>query len=280
MPRTTKEREVLETFGQQYELVLSDVMLAMERDSCGSDYGGTSWTTKAEADRVGRLLDLAPGDQLLDIGSGAGWPGLYLARTSGCDVALTDLPLPGLQIAAKRAVADQLAGGCWTAVADAGALPFRDAWFDAISHSDVLCCLPDKDAVLRACRRTIQRQGRMVFSVISIAPGLSEAGHESALANGPPYIETDTPYAALLEQADWHVADCFDITEDFVESVRSVVDAQETHETQLRELLGEAETASRITRMKERLAAREAGVHLRELYVATPNTSPSPGEIR
>ncbi len=71
---------------------------------------------------------------------------------------------------------------------------------------------------------------------------------------------------------DWQVADCFDITEDFVRSVRRVVDAQEAHETQLCELLGEAETATRMTRMKERLAARKAGVHLRELYVATPTT--------
>ena len=36
--------------------------------------------------------------------------------------------------------------------------------------------------------------------------------------------------------------------------------------------MGEAESATRMTRMKERLAAREAGVHLRELYVATPTT--------
>ena len=110
----------------------------------------------------------------------------------------------------------------------------------------------------------------MVFSVISIAPGLSEAGHETALANGPPYIETDVPYAALLERAGWRLTDCIDITEEFVATVGRVVDAQEAHETQLRELLGEAETAARMIRMKERLAAREAGVHLRELYVATP----------
>ncbi len=110
----------------------------------------------------------------------------------------------------------------------------------------------------------------MAFSVISVTPGLSEVGLETALANGPPYIETDTPYAALLEQADWQVADCFDITEDFVGTVRRVVDAQEKYETQLLELLGEAETATRMARMKDRLAAREAGVHLRELYVAMP----------
>jgi ubiquinone/menaquinone biosynthesis C-methylase UbiE len=271
MPRTTKEQEVAERFRQQYKLVLEDVMLAMERDSCGSDYGGTSWTTKAEADRIGRLLDLAPGSRLLDVGSGAGWPGLYLAKASGCDVALTDLPFSGLQIAAKRAIKDQLAGVCWTAVADGAALPFRAESFDAISHSDVLCCLADKRAVLQTCRSTIRPEGRMVFSVISIAPGLSEVGLETALANGPSYIEIDTTYSALLEQTGWQVIDCIDITEDFVRSVRRVVDAQKAYEKQLRELLGEAETADRIARLKDRLAAREAGVHLRELYVAQPN---------
>ena len=110
----------------------------------------------------------------------------------------------------------------------------------------------------------------MAFSVISIAPGLSEAGLETALANGPPYIETDIAYTDLLEQAGWRITDRIDITEDFVKTVRRVAEAQETYRTQLCELFGEAETAARITRLKERLAAREAGVHLREIYVAMP----------
>ena len=90
------------------------------------------------------------------------------------------------------------------------------------------------------------------------------------MTNGPPYIETETTYAALLEQAGWRVADCIDMTEDFVGTVRRVVKAQEVYETQLCELLGEVETAARLARMKDRLAAREAGVHHRELYVAMP----------
>ena len=61
----------------------------------------------------------------------------------------------------------------------------------------------------------------------------------------------------------------FDITQDFVETVRRVVVAQEARKEQLLELLGEEETTARMTRIKDRLAAREAGVHLRELYVET-----------
>tara|TARA_B100000315_G_scaffold219312_1_gene221163 strand:- start:96 stop:434 length:339 start_codon:yes stop_codon:yes gene_type:complete len=110
----------------------------------------------------------------------------------------------------------------------------------------------------------------MVFSVISVASGLSAAEFETALAHGPPYIESENPYAELLEQTGWHVVDCIDITEDFVNSVRCMVDAQKANAEQLREFLGDTETAARMARMKGRLAAREAGLHLRELYVVTP----------
>ncbi len=98
-------------------------MLSIERSVRGCDYGGNSWTTRAGAQQIGALLGLRPGLRLLDVGAGSGWPGLYLAETSGCDVVLVDFPLTGLRIAAERAIKDRIPGVCWVAVADAADLP-------------------------------------------------------------------------------------------------------------------------------------------------------------
>jgi SAM-dependent methyltransferase len=168
MSCSPEQRAQRDRFDELYVRAQSPVILSIERSVCGCDYGGTSWTTRAEAERIGAILGLKPGLRLLDLGAGSGWPGLYLARMSGCDIALVDLPLSGLRIAAQRAVTDCIAGTCWVAVADAAALPFRNASFAAVNHSDVLCCLCEKKAVLQACRRVIRRGGRMVFSVISV----------------------------------------------------------------------------------------------------------------
>ncbi len=138
---------------------------AVERVVCGCDYGGTSWATRDEVDQIAVALDLAPGVGLLEVGAGSGWPALYLAGHSGCDVTLVDLPLDGLRIAAGRAVQDRLSGACLAVVADAAQLPFRDDCFDVINHSDVLCCLVQKREVLAECLRVVRPGGRMAFSV-------------------------------------------------------------------------------------------------------------------
>jgi cyclopropane fatty-acyl-phospholipid synthase-like methyltransferase len=84
-------------------------------------------------------LGLAETDRLLDLGTGRGWPGLYLAARTGCRVVLADLPLEGLRVAACRAHADGLATRVGVLAAAASALPFHPGSFDAIIHTDVLC---------------------------------------------------------------------------------------------------------------------------------------------
>jgi SAM-dependent methyltransferase len=239
-----QEQTQRERFDELYEKAQSSVMLSVERSVCGCDYGASSWTTRDEALRIGELLGLQAGQRLLDVGAGSGWPALYLAALSGCDVTLVDLPLSGLRIARERATRERLAGACWAALADGAGLPFRGASFDAVSHSDVLCCLKDKRGVLDACRRVIRDAGRMVFSVISVAPGLSPVDTERAVENGPEFIESDCDYPTLLARTGWAVVDCQDMTADYANSCRRQLRADVQSAEALQALLGTAELAA------------------------------------
>src|SRR5882672_12186486 len=120
-------------FAKDAEFAGSVVLRDLERSVCGCDYASTSWTTRVEAERIAQLLELRPAAKLLDVGAGTGWPGLYLAELTGCDVVVLDLPLGGLRLALERAAADSLAQRCEVVAADGAGLPFKDASFDAVS---------------------------------------------------------------------------------------------------------------------------------------------------
>lgn len=243
-------------------------MLEIERAVCGCDYGGTSWTTRDEAERVGRLLGLRPGVRFLDVGAGAGWPGLYLARITGCDVVLVDVPLEGLRIAARRAVAERLAGACWIAVADGAALPLNSAGFDAIGHSDLLCCLESKAAVLNECRRVVRAGGRMAFTVISIAPALSPEDYQRAVQAGPLFKETAVGYPTMLEQTGWRITHHFDLTVEYAQAARHMLHEEEARADALARVLGDAEFSDRLARRRRTVQALDRGLLRRELIAA------------
>ena len=106
MPRTAEEHALSEPFARSYRHGQSVVMRTIEGAVFGRDDGGTSWATRGEAEDIGEMLALRPGKRLLEVGAGCGWPGLYLAGRSGCDVVLVDIPIEGLRIAAARAARD------------------------------------------------------------------------------------------------------------------------------------------------------------------------------
>jgi ubiquinone/menaquinone biosynthesis C-methylase UbiE len=111
----------------------------VERLVIGSDFGADGYTTVEQADELARRLELHPGLRLLDLGCGSGWPGLYLAMRTGCQVVLSDVPLDGLRRANARAVRERLGARCPVVAASGPHLPFAGESFDAIVHTDVLC---------------------------------------------------------------------------------------------------------------------------------------------
>ena len=134
-----EETERRELYDARHTLADHEVTRVVEREAVDSDYGNAGFTTRVQADRLADLLELRPADRLLDVGSGAGWPGLYLAHRIGCRVVVCDLSGSGMAQAKQRAATDGMADRTHAVVATARHLPFRPEQFDAIVHTDLLC---------------------------------------------------------------------------------------------------------------------------------------------
>ncbi len=124
-------------FAEFYAAVSEPAVLELERRVLGTDYGANGYTDAGQAERLAELLGIDGASRLLDLGSGAGWPGVFIARRTGCRAVLADVPVAGLTAAAARARAE--AAHVDPVAADGEFLPFREASFDAVSHADVLC---------------------------------------------------------------------------------------------------------------------------------------------
>jgi methylase of polypeptide subunit release factors len=133
------EREARAHFEERYAVATGDVNERIERAVIGAVWGVNGYTTVAQADELGRRLDLRPGQRLLDVGTGRGWPGLYLATRTGCTLVGTDMPVEALAIAVRRGRVERIAERAAFIAATAAEQPFRPGSFDAIVHTDVLC---------------------------------------------------------------------------------------------------------------------------------------------
>ena len=258
-------------FDELYLRSQSSVMLSIERSVCGCGYGGSSWTTQDDADAIIEALNLRPEMNLLDLGAGSGWPALYMAAKTGCNAMLVDLPPNGLQIAEQRAIKDGISKQIKTKVADAAQLPFSDSSFDAVSHSDLLCCLEQKHLVLASCRSVIRSTGRMVFTVISIAPDLSADQRKRAIENGPEFIASDDTYTNMLDQSGWKIINHKDLTKAYSTSCERQLLADELHQEELVSLIGKNEYLERVSGWRNQLEAIQDGLFLREQYSAVPH---------
>ena len=271
MPHSNDQNAILAKFNKTAKLNTLPIMLEIESMVCGCNYGATSWTTRSEADEVKTILSLEPSSTLLEIGAGTGWPGLYIAKSTGCNVMLIDISYDSLLVAKERIREDQLASRCQVVAANGDCLPFARNSFDAVIHCDVLCCLPDKEKLLKTIRSLIKNNGLMLFSVISISPKLSQSDYILALEAAPLFVETSQPYASLLKQCGWELSYSKDLTKEYLSSVELQLLNEKKNKKKLELQIGAGETKALLTYRRATKNALEKGLIRRNIFVAQPS---------
>lgn len=124
--------------------------------------------------RVLALVDLQPGDKVLDVACGTGVITRAAAVAVGTGGAVTGIDISPDMLNLARKLTDGTFPAIEWRECDAQGLPFEDGLFDAVICQLGLMFIPDKVAALKEMRRVLRPNGRaavMVWGAIEKCPG-------------------------------------------------------------------------------------------------------------
>lgn len=123
-----------------------------------------SYTTRSELARIATEVQVGPEDLLVDVGSGRGGPGLWVAATTGARYLAVDIAEAGLTEVKRRAEHLGLGDRAATAEGSFESLPIPDGHAAAVMSIDALLFSPDKAAATRELARVLRPGGRLVLT--------------------------------------------------------------------------------------------------------------------
>jgi arsenite methyltransferase len=123
---------------------------------------------------------LAPGERVLDLGSGAGTDSLIAAQIVGDQGSVIGIDMTVEMLAkARTAAAEAGIENVEFVEAEAEQLPFADASFDVVISNGVIDLIPDKDAVFGEIHRVLTPGGRIQIADVTIQNPVSEEGRRN-----------------------------------------------------------------------------------------------------
>jgi SAM-dependent methyltransferase len=118
---------------------------------------------------------LQSGEDVLDVGCGAGMDSLVAAQMVGATGSVTGIDMtPEMVAKARGSIAEMGLGNVKIVEGSAEHLPFEDASFDVVISNGVIDLVPDKDAVFSEITRVLRPGGRIQLADVTIQNPVSE----------------------------------------------------------------------------------------------------------
>jgi arsenite methyltransferase len=141
------------------------------------DFVAGSYAGVANPFSLGRL---APGERVLDLGSGAGTDSLVASFMVGPEGQVTGIDMTPEMLEKARAGAAAVGATNVTFVeGEVERLPFADAAFDIVISNGVIDLVPDKDAVFGEIHRVLAPGGRIQIADVTIQQPVSDEGRRN-----------------------------------------------------------------------------------------------------
>lgn len=227
--------------------------------------GGLS-TTKEFVD----LLNLKPGQKVLDIGCGIGGGNFYMAKNFGVDVLGLDLSQNMVDIAMERAAMEKIPSVHFE-VADATKRMFNEGSFDVIYSRDTILHIDDKLALFKRFHSWLKPGGQLLISDYCCGEKPWTPQFAEYVKQRGYILYTPPQYGKFIEQAGFSRVRADDRTAQFIHVIKTELERAETIKNEFIKEFSEEDYLAIINGWSDKLQRCNTGDQRWGLFHATRN---------
>ncbi|XP_032383403.1 phosphoethanolamine methyltransferase isoform X2 [Etheostoma spectabile] len=225
--------------------------------------GGPS-TTKEFVD----LLNLKPGQKVLDVGCGIGGGDFYMAKTFGVEVLGLDLSNNMVDIAMERAITEKLPSVQFE-VADATKRSFPEGSFDVIYSRDTILHIDDKLALFKRFHSWLKPGGKLLISDYCCGEKPWTPVFEAYVKQRGYILYTPSQYGKFLQEAGFCNVGSEDRTAQFIQVIKTELQTAEVIKDEFIQEFSEEDYFAIVNGWKEKLERSNSGDQRWGLFYAT-----------
>ncbi|XP_060771121.1 phosphoethanolamine methyltransferase isoform X1 [Neoarius graeffei] len=232
----------------------------------GSGYvstGGPS-TTKEFVD----LLNLKPGQRVLDVGCGIGGGDFYMAKTFGVDVLGMDLSSNMVEIAMERAVIEKLPSVQFE-VSDATKRTFPNSSFDVVYSRDTILHISDKLSLFKRFHSWLKPGGKLLISDYCCGEKPWTPAFQEYVNQRGYILYTPQKYGKFLEEAGFSNVKAEDRTAQFIQVIKDELKKAEEMKVEFIQEFSQEDYDAIVNGWTEKLQRCEVGDQRWGLFYAT-----------